>query len=169
MCSPAVSSLVCRSCDYTLQASCSGVSLPGVKIVTMLDVKYYTLYSSRTPHCGNYGSLLGLNRLYSVSVSQPSYLTVSLSPAPIALPTPRDHRISALPPVLVVPNVDSYPIRDGCVPYTPIQHHKSWPVCVTATAGTDGWTGLVHNKHQYDLLYLDIKISNLGHLVTPFP
>lgn len=128
-----------------------------------------TIYPRRTPHCGNYGSLLGLNRLYSVSVSQPSYLTVSLSPAPIALPTPRDHRISALPPVLVVPNVDSYPVRDGCVPYTPIQHHKSWPVCVTATAGTDGWTGLEYNKHQYDLLYLDIKISNLGHLVTPSP
>ena len=130
MCSPAVSSLVCRSCDYTLQASCSGVSLPGVRMLRGLIINLNIfidkcLYARRTPHCGNYGSLLGLNRLYSVSVSQPSYLTVSLSPAPIALPTPRDHRISALPPVLVVPNVDSYPVRDGCVPYTPIQHHKS--------------------------------------------
>jgi hypothetical protein len=139
VCSPAVSSLVCRSCDYTLQASCSGVSLPGVKFVTVLAYLFNSIYiyckkckemlsqTRRTPHCGNYGLLLGLNRLYSVSVSQPSYLTVSLSPAPIALPTPRDHRISALPPVLVVPNVDSYPIRMAAYPIRPFNTIRADP------------------------------------------
>lgn len=32
LCSPAVSLLVCWSCNYTLQASCSGVSLPRVRL-----------------------------------------------------------------------------------------------------------------------------------------